>query len=692
MMLNVEDFLTFQRRQLEVDKQELVTHIRRFLERYDAENVAATAASTSQEHTKKIQEKNSGEKSSDSSAAFTPRHGSSMIKANQNFSGLFFKDDEAIGLPLGQHDEKRKKLAEERRADYNRFLIEKEKQLQQKRESAVQKRNTNSETSTPRSIASMNYQEVLQRKKEEEKQYRNLNHLDPVEDSELLRLQNETDKLKSERDNITMLINNLKRFADSEPSASTSQTQFSQSVPVVGASASPVKAQNSFSVPLPFPSVMHPSTAPTAYSSMQGNGNGYQDMQNTLNFTQSLPLPTAAQRMPNLEYQPPVQPLAFPSSSSSSFQNPLFTGHMAAQQPKPNQFLNNADYMRELDEQVRQKQLLKMKEVEDEKRHQQSNDFFPWGNSYGGGGAPMRDGFGNIITSRKGKALPVMPSEMAHPLGVPIEKEALPIPNPIVNTVSTYNREYEAQRKHERYKEDLRKQIEEKKRLLQEDKERQRLEEERLAQRIEEQRLRMQREYEEEQAKRIRKEEELRLKQERLMQLQEGQRKEEERRKREAAEKRERDRLEKLRELEDIRRNTLENQLRSKSPPVPTVRTQTLEREKTPKSEVPGDPRQNVLSQLTQLRQQLQDEQQKMNAKLKEQKKKYKVMDRRAVQEDSDDDDENEVHRLRRNSAKSRESSADSRGYTQRSRRWNKENIKYTGRDDDSDVRVENLD
>lgn len=689
MMLSVEDFLTFQRRRLEADKQELVTHVRRFLECFDAQNVAA-AASTSQDHTKKNQDKNSGGKSSDSPAACTPRHGSSMIKANQNLSGLLFRDDDPIGLPLGQHEEKRKKLAEERKADYNRFLIEKEKQLQHKKEAALQRRNTTSEASTPRSIASMNYQEVLQRKKEEEKQYRNLNHLDPLDDSELLRLQNEADKLKSERDNITMLINNLKRFADSEPSASTSHTQFSQSVPVVGASASPVKALNSFPVPPSFPSVMAPSTAPTAFPSMQGNGSSYQDMQNTLNFTQSLPLPTATQRMPNLEYQTPVQPLAFPSTSSS-FQNPLFTGHMAAQQPKPNQFLSNADYMRELDEQVKQKQRQKMKEMEDEKRQQQ-NDFFPWGNTHGGGGAPMKDHFGNIITSRKGKTLPVMPSEMAHPLGMPLEKDVLSVPSAIANTVSTYNREYEAQRKHDRYKEDLRKQIEEKKRLLQEEKERQRLEEDRLAQRIEEQRLRMQREYEEEQAKRIRKEEELRLKQERLMQLQEEQRKEEERRKRETAEKRERERLEKLRELEEMRKNAIENQQRRKSPPVPTVRTQTLEREKTPKSEVPTDPRQNVLSQLTQLRQQLQDEQQKMNAKLKEQKKKYKVMDRRAVQEDSDDDDENEVQRLRRNSAKSRESSADSRGYTQRSRRWNKENIKYSGHDEDSDVRVENLD
>ncbi|XP_069127984.1 centrosome and spindle pole-associated protein 1-like isoform X3 [Argopecten irradians] len=218
----------------------------------------------------------------------------------------------------------------------------------------------------------------------------------------------------------------------------------------------------------------------------------------------------------------------------------------------------------------------------------------------------------------------------------------------------------EEKSKADKYKDDLRLQILEKKRQDQLKKEQEKIEEEKENRRLEEQRQRIQRDFDEEQRKKREKEEENRRKQEELIRKNEEKRREAERAKREKAEIRQRDRE---RELDDQKR--IESQQRTSSPPVPTLRSKLAtsdgepkgedeveargdsppvpaqrsqrETQPKPKARPPPDPVQRansseVLRELATMRQQLESERKRVEGALNKQKNEPEVFDPRLVQ------------------------------------------------------------
>ncbi|CAL1300142.1 unnamed protein product [Larinioides sclopetarius] len=209
----------------------------------------------------------------------------------------------------------------------------------------------------------------------------------------------------------------------------------------------------------------------------------------------------------------------------------------------------------------------------------------------GGGGEPVRDSSGNLITNRGFKASSSSSDYF-----------------PFLQDTS--------KRKNDYYREELRKQIEERKRLKELEEEKARLLEDQIAQRIEQQRLQMQREYEKElQKNNLLKE---KRQEERLKQLEEFQ-------KREAAMKNKR-----MREIHiPERKNSIDLNVaqeppnRSASPPVPSVRSKViLERVVSPdvtiKTQALSSVKpENIFSSLAEIRRTIMQEQNNAKKDLK---------------------------------------------------------------------------
>ncbi|XP_055953238.1 non-muscle caldesmon-like isoform X2 [Argiope bruennichi] len=224
----------------------------------------------------------------------------------------------------------------------------------------------------------------------------------------------------------------------------------------------------------------------------------------------------------------------------------------------------------------------------------------------GGGGEPVKDSSGNLITNRGYKA---SSSEYF----------------PFLQDTSKHKKDY--------YREELRKQIEERKRIKELEEEKARLLEDQIAQRIEQQRRQMQMEYEKELQKNILLKEQ--RQQERLKQLEEFQ-------KRDAALKNKRMReIQALDGKDSINLNVVqEPPKRSASPPVPSVRSKViLERVVSPEvatktQALSGVKPENIFSSLAEIRRTIMQEQ---NNARKDLKDSYEVMNRRTVVDDSDD-------------------------------------------------------
>ncbi|XP_054648876.1 centrosome and spindle pole-associated protein 1-like isoform X2 [Dunckerocampus dactyliophorus] len=228
----------------------------------------------------------------------------------------------------------------------------------------------------------------------------------------------------------------------------------------------------------------------------------------------------------------------------------------------------------------------------DMKNHQ------PWGR--GGGGAPLRDHTGNLIADLKQmhklneeaysnpegqrRAMTVMtPRPAEHPdpkdrvsgtvaeCSSPDTNDRLPgfthVQTPQFARGTVFPNLTTLQQLHEqdKYKADLKLQIEEKQRKRAADRERIRLEEEKLERKVLEQNASIQREYKEEQEKKKQKEMEQKAKVEELLQLAEQKRKEAERKKAEEKEK-----AAQKRQYERERQALMKVVHREPSPPVPT--------------------------------------------------------------------------------------------------------------------------
>ncbi|XP_037658500.1 centrosome and spindle pole-associated protein 1 isoform X3 [Choloepus didactylus] len=235
--------------------------------------------------------------------------------------------------------------------------------------------------------------------------------------------------------------------------------------------------------------------------------------------------------------------------------------------PKPSK-QSLQSYQDALQQQIREREERRKKEREekeeyDAKLEAEMRTYNPWGK--GGGGAPLRDAKGNLITDlnrmhrqnidashnpdartyEDKRAVVSLDQNLATSNAENLEDPANKNSGHLQTQSSPFARgnifgepPTELQiRQQELYKNFLRFQIEEKKQREEAERERLRIAEEKEEKRLAEQRARIQQEYEEEQEKKREKEEEQRLKNEELIRLAEERRKEAEKKKKEEEEK-----------------------------------------------------------------------------------------------------------------------------------------------------------
>ncbi|XP_032325843.1 centrosome and spindle pole-associated protein 1 isoform X9 [Camelus ferus] len=192
------------------------------------------------------------------------------------------------------------------------------------------------------------------------------------------------------------------------------------------------------------------------------------------------------------------------------------SGMFFEDKPKPSK-QSLQSYQEALQQQIREREERRKREREEKEEYEakleaEMRSYNPWGK--GGGGAPLRDAKGNLISHMQTQNSPFARGNIfcEPPTELQIKQQEL-------------------------YKNFLRFQIEEKKQREEAERERLRIAEEKEEKRLAEQRARIQQEYEEEQEKKREKEEEQRLKNEELIRLAEERRKEAERKKKEEEEK-----------------------------------------------------------------------------------------------------------------------------------------------------------
>ncbi|KAG7317648.1 hypothetical protein KOW79_018683 [Hemibagrus wyckioides] len=256
-------------------------------------------------------------------------------------------------------------------------------------------------------------------------------------------------------------------------------------------------------------------------------------------------------------------------------------------------------YKEALKQQIEERQERKRREREEKERYEakleaEMKAYEPWGR--GGAGAPLRDDRGNLISDlkrmhRTNKEAYVNPESFNKRAIASVdwteatsraEDKDFSSHRASDNKVSSFTRPSphargnvfselptpQQLRDQERYKESLKQQIEEKRRMEAERRERLRLEEEKEEKRLAEERAQMQRQFEEEQEKERRKEMELNARN------QESIRRAEERRR--EAEKKGKEEEEKANEAlkqqyEQEKQARLEQEFRTRSPPIPTI-------------------------------------------------------------------------------------------------------------------------
>ncbi|XP_029479652.1 centrosome and spindle pole-associated protein 1-like isoform X8 [Oncorhynchus nerka] len=221
----------------------------------------------------------------------------------------------------------------------------------------------------------------------------------------------------------------------------------------------------------------------------------------------------------------------------------------------------------------------------------------PWGR--GGGGAPLRDSGGNLITDlhqmhkhneeayinpetwqKSARATVAVPREDTRPPSTHRVSGFAQAPSFAKGSIFGNMPTPQQLHEQEKYKAYLKQQIEEKRRKEAEERECQRLQEEKEEKRLAEQRERIQREYEEEQDRKKRKEMEQKAKNDELIRLAEERKKEVERTKKEAEEK-ENSALRKQDEKERWAR--LQEVPREPSPPIPTLQKRHQARQYSPR-------------------------------------------------------------------------------------------------------------
>ncbi|XP_078396498.1 centrosome and spindle pole-associated protein 1 isoform X2 [Cetorhinus maximus] len=269
-------------------------------------------------------------------------------------------------------------------------------------------------------------------------------------------------------------------------------------------------------------------------------------------------------------------------------------------------------YQDSLKKQMQEREEMKRKEKEEKERYdakleEEMRIYNPWGR--GGGGAPLRDAEGNLLTDLKkmhkqnedayrdyphqgnqdSRAVGSLNLNLARPdANAPQEKtQGFTFANTAQLSQGSPFNEPQFEKKvteQQKYKEYLRLQIEEKRRKAEEEREKCKLEEQQEEKRLAEQRARIAKELEEEQEKKRRKEEEQRIKNEEIARLAEERRKVAERKRKEEEEKQEMMFRQQLKSEQSARID----EKRPPSPPIPTVRKKQIATQRTDLSAVDG--------------------------------------------------------------------------------------------------------
>ncbi|XP_071890650.1 centrosome and spindle pole-associated protein 1 isoform X5 [Anas platyrhynchos] len=333
-------------------------------------------------------------------------------------------------------------------------------------------------------------------------------------------------------------------------------------------------------------------------------------------------------------------------------------------------------YQQELQQQIREREERRRQEREEKERYEakleaEMRNYNPWGK--GGGGAPLRDAKGNLITDlnmmhkqnedayhnpearlyEDKRAIVSVDLSLASPRPENAEASTNKIAGFTFAQTSPFARgnvfseplSPQQLKRQESYKNFLRLQIEEKRRREEAEREKLRIEEEKEEKRLAEQRMRIQKAYEDEQEEKRRKEEERRLKNKEIIRLDEERQKEAEKRRKEKEEKQD-EQLRLYLEKEKLAKMEEEKKMfsRQPSPIIPALQNKSVRKEERipsaeshvsyytqdpPPPRVPSPPvparrnqlraleeRKNVINELSEMRKQLRSEERRLQEQL----------------------------------------------------------------------------
>ncbi|KAM9304204.1 centrosome and spindle pole-associated protein 1 isoform 4-T4 [Morus bassanus] len=330
-------------------------------------------------------------------------------------------------------------------------------------------------------------------------------------------------------------------------------------------------------------------------------------------------------------------------------------------------------YQQELQQQIREREERRRREREEKERYEakleaEMRNYNPWGK--GGGGAPLRDAKGNLITDlnmmhkqnedayhnpearlyEDKRAIVSVDLSLASPRPENTEASTNKTAGFTFAQTSPFARgnvfgeppSPQHLKRQESYKNFLRLQIEEKRRREEAEREKLRMEEEKEEKQLAEQRMRIQKAYEDEQEEERKKEEERRLKSREIIRLDEERQKEAEKRRKEKEEKQD----EQLRQCFEKEKIEEEKRMLSRqpSPIVSALQNKSIRKEERipsaeshisyyaqapPQPRVPSPPvparrnqlrafeeRKNVINELSEMRKQLRSEERRLQEQL----------------------------------------------------------------------------
>ncbi|XP_032325846.1 centrosome and spindle pole-associated protein 1 isoform X12 [Camelus ferus] len=542
--------------------------------------------------------------------------GITQAKKKKNFLSTSETDPSALGvsLPIGERLSAKERLKLERNKEYNQFLRDKEestekfrqveKSTEQKNQrnkipisqvkpdlpSQIQSSRENSEG--PRKdvlTPSEAYEELLNQRRLEEDKYRQLDDEIELRNRRIIKKTNEEVGISSKKhqgfaSKTDIPDRRFRRF--NEDRVFDKQFYSPDQDPEVGEEMDErFRYESDFDrrllrvytndriAPLPPPPLLPP--LPTNYRTPYDDAYYFYGARNTLDPSLAyygsgmMGVQPAAYVSAPVTHQPapPVVNTVGQNELKITSDRAINSGMFFEDKPKPSK-QSLQSYQEALQQQIREREERRKREREEKEEYEakleaEMRSYNPWGK--GGGGAPLRDAKGNLITDlnrmhrqnidayhnpdartyEDKRAVVSLDQNLATSNAENLEDST----NKNSGHMQTQNSPFargnifcepptELQiKQQELYKNFLRFQIEEKKQREEAERERLRIAEEKEEKRLAEQRARIQQEYEEEQEKKREKEEEQRLKNEELIRLAEERRKEAERKKKEEEEK-----------------------------------------------------------------------------------------------------------------------------------------------------------